>query len=218
MSFWVVPSILTQFSVDIIQHRTMMNGLKKSEKLKSDLAPSPQQNSSQVLESGVSHGIVHLEPYALPSHIGLVNSLNMLSTSSESLLQLMSIFMTELFRLTKLFDVTWVHVEIWNLPTSIVLLISDRHTWIQLELRLFNEKALLLLTNLALHQLVVRNFLNLATIGTKDSAHLKILSVADSMFATNVCSLVINKTSAPHHSKSHLNSTYHNVYDHIQPP
>ena len=115
-------------------------------------------------------------------HIGLVNSLNTLSTSSESLLRLMSIFMTELFRLTKLFDVAWVHVETWNLPTSIVLLISDQHTWIQLELRLFNEQALLLLTNLALHQLVVRNFLNLATVGTKDSAHLKILSVAEICF------------------------------------
>ena len=196
----------------------MINRLRKWENLKSDLAPSPQQNLSQVLESGVSHGIMHLKPYALASHIGQVNSLNTLSTLSESLLRLMSIFMTKLFCSTKLFNVAWVHVETWNLPTSTILLISDWHTWIQLELLLFNEQAFPLLTNLALHQLVVRNFLNLATIGTKNSAHLRILSVADAMFAKNVCSLVINKTSAHHHSKPHLNTTYHDVYDHIQPP
>jgi len=101
-SLLVVQSISMQFFQDITQLQITMTKLNPLEMLKSSSERWLQPKLSQVLASGQSLGIRHLmqHPWHSPTMLG--NSLIMLSTSSDYLLQLTSISMTELFSLTKL--------------------------------------------------------------------------------------------------------------------
>ena len=160
-----------------------MNELKKLGTSKFASEQSIQQKLSLLLESGVLHGIDHHGLYVQPSHTEPASLRNMLSTSLGYLLQPMYIFMIVLSFLTRPFTGVLVLVETWSSLTSTSSLTLDRPTWIQLVLLSSNVHLLPPRTNLlGLH---TKSFLNLVTTGTRGCAHLRVLSVADFMFAAS---------------------------------
>ena len=99
------------------------------------------------------------------------------------LLQLMYIFTTVLSFLTRPFTGVLVLVKTWSSLTSTSSLTLDRPTWIQLVLLLSNMHPLLPWTYLlGLH---AKSFLNLVITGTRGCACLRVLSVANFMFAAS---------------------------------
>ena len=208
-----------QSSLDITQHPTVMNELRKSETLKFASEQSIPQDQCQVQESGASHGIDHHELYVQLSHTGLVNLHNMLSTSLGYLWPLMCIFMITLSFLIRLFVDMLVLTETWSLLTLTSSSTLDPPTWIQLGLQLSNVHRLLPQANPL--ELLTRRFLNPATTGMRGCAHLIALSVADFMFAANAFSLGTKVLTAHQNSDtplclSHLDLLFcHHIF---QPP
>ena len=111
-SLLVAQSILMPFFQDTTQLPTMTSESNLLEKLRLSLEQWLQAKSSQALASGQYLGtrLLVRHPQLFPIMPG--NLLIMLNTSSDYLLQLTSIFMTELFSLTKLSTATMTNCSL----------------------------------------------------------------------------------------------------------